>query len=169
MGGIYGADVHEVQVGFKHMGPRMEELNAIMAGEESGGFAFRGHVPERDGILSGLYVLEYMAKTGKSVSELLANLFEKVGPHFYHRRDVEFQAADRERIRQQVNNPGLDRLGEFPVRSSDSIDGRRLRFDDGWLAVRFSGTEPLLRIYAEASSPERVAALLDAAAEYLGV
>ena len=169
MGDIYGVDVHEVQVGFKHMGPRMEELDAMMAGEESGGFAFRGHVPERDGILSGLYVLEYMAKTGRSVSELLANLFQKVGPHFYHRRDVEFEAADRERIRQQVNNPGLDRLGEFPVLSWDSIDGRRLRFDDGWLAVRFSGTEPLLRIYAEAGSPERVTALLDAATEYLGV
>ena len=168
MGGIYGVDVHEVQVGFKHMGPRMEELNALMAGEESGGFAFRGHVPERDGILSGLYVLEYMAKTGKSVSQLLESLFRQVGPHFYHRRDIEFDAADRERIRQRVNNPALESLGGFAVVDSDSIDGRRLRFDDGWLGVRFSGTEPLLRIYAEAGSPERVTRLLDAAAEYLG-
>lgn len=169
MGGIYGVEVHEVQVGFKHMGPRMEELNALMAGEESGGFAFRGHVPERDGILSGLYLLEYMAKTGKSVSQLLENLFRQVGPHFYHRRDIEFDAADRERIRQRVNNPALERLGEFAVVESDSIDGRRLHFDDGWLGVRFSGTEPLLRIYAEAGSPERVTRLLDAAADYLGV
>ncbi|MYE42192.1 MAG: phosphoglucomutase/phosphomannomutase family protein [Chloroflexi bacterium] len=169
MGNIYGVYVHEVQVGFKHMGPRMDELNALMAGEESGGFAFRGHVPERDGILSGLYVLEYMAKTGKTVSELLENLFHLVGPHFYHRRDIEFDANDRERIRELVNNPVLDRLGDFPVVSSDSIDGRRLHFDDGWLGVRFSGTEPLLRIYAEASSPERVTGLLDAAQEYLGV
>ena len=169
MGGIYGVDVHEVQVGFKHMGPRMDELNALMAGEESGGFAFRGHVPERDGILSGLYVLEYMAKTGKSISDLLENLFRLVGPHFYHRRDIEFEANDRERIRDLVNSPDLDRLGDNQVVSSDSIDGRRLRFDDGWLAVRFSGTEPLLRIYSEASSPERVTGLLDAAAGYLGV
>ena len=169
MGGIYGVDVHEVQVGFKHMGPRMDELNALMAGEESGGFAFRGHVPERDGILSGLYVLEYMAKSGKTVSELLENLFRLVGPHFYHRRDIEFDASDRERIRGLVNNPALERLGNFPVVSSDGIDGRRLHFDDGWLGVRFSGTEPLLRIYAEASSPERVTGLLDAAQEYLGV
>ncbi len=169
MGGIYGVDVHEVQVGFKHMGPRMEELNALMAGEESGGFAFRGHVPERDGILSGLFLLEYMAKTGKTVSELLENLFRLIGPHFYYRRDIEFQADDRERIRNLVNNPDLKRLGDNPVVSSDSIDGRRLRFDDGWLAVRFSGTEPLLRIYSEASSPERVNSLLAAAAEYLGV
>ena len=169
MGGMYGVDVHEVQVGFKHMGPRMNELGAMMAGEESGGFAFRGHVPERDGILSGLYVLEYMAKSGGSVSELLANLFDRVGPHFYHRRDIEFEAGDRDRIGQLVNNPGLETLGPFPVQASDSIDGRRLRFDDGWLAVRFSGTEPLLRIYAEAGSLERVTGLLDAAQEYLGV
>ena len=169
MGGIYGVDVHEVQVGFKHMGPRMDELNALMAGEESGGFAFRGHVPERDGILSGLFVLEYLAKSGKIVSQLLRDLFQVVGPHFYHRRDIEFEAGDRERIRDLVNIPTLERLGNFPVVSSDSIDGRRLHFDDGWLGVRFSGTEPLLRIYSEASSPERVTSLLDAAAEYLGV
>lgn len=169
MGGMYGVDVHEVQVGFKHMGPRMDELGAMMAGEESGGFAFRGHVPERDGILSGLYVLEYMAKSGKTVSELLAGLFSKVGPHFYHRRDIEFEADDRERIWQLANNPDLESLGEFPITASDSIDGRRLRFSDGWLAVRFSGTEPLLRIYAEADSPELVSSLLDAAQEYLKV
>lgn len=169
MGGIYGVDVHEVRVGFKHMGPRMGELNALMAGEESGGFAFRGHVPERDGILSGLFVLENMAKTGKSVSQLLEGLFDKVGPHFYHRRDVEFAASDRERINQRVNDPGLERLGAYRVAASDSIDGRRLHFEDGWLGVRFSGTEPLLRIYAEASSPARVTGLLDAAVEYLGV
>jgi phosphomannomutase len=169
MGSIYGVDVHEVQVGFKHMGPRMDELNAMMAGEESGGFAFRGHVPERDGILSGLYVLECMAKSGKTMRQLLGELFERVGPHFYHRRDIEFESDDRERIRLLVNDSELKRLGAFPVVSTDSIDGRRLRFDDGWLAVRFSGTEPLLRIYAEAGSPERVASLLDAAQEYLKV
>ena len=169
MGNIFGVEVHEVQVGFKHMGPRMDELNALMAGEESGGFAFRGHVPERDGILSGLYVLEYMAKTGKTVSQLLENLSRLVGPHFYHRRDIEFEANDRERIRNLVSKPDLDLLGDNQVVSSDSIDGRRLHFNDGWLAMRFSGTEPLLRIYSEASSPQRVTSLLDAAAEYLGV
>ena len=169
MGNLYGVDVHEVRVGFKYMGPRMNELNALMAGEESGGFAFRGHVPERDGILSGLFMLEYMAKTGRTVSELLGNLFEKVGPHFYHRRDIEFEAADRERINQLVNDPSLSRLGEYRVESLDAIDGRRLHFEDGWLGMRFSGTEPLLRIYAEASSPELLSGLLDAAVEYLGV
>ena len=169
MGDLYGVDVHEVRVGFKYMGPRMDELNALMAGEESGGFAFRGHVPERDGILSGLFVLECMARSGKTVSELLSDLFEKVGPHYYNRRDIEFDAPDRERINRLVNDPSLSRLGEYLVESSDSIDGRRLHFHDGWLGVRFSGTEPLLRIYAEASSPEKLTGLLDAAVDYLGV
>ena len=169
LGRMYGVNVHEVQVGFKHMGPRMGELDALMAGEESGGFAFRGHVPERDGILSGLYVLEYMAKTGKSVGELLKDLFDKVGPHFYQRRDMEFKADDRERISNLVNDPSLDELGDSRVVASDRIDGRRLMFEDGWLAMRFSGTEPLLRLYSEAGSPERVTGLLDAAQGYLGV
>lgn len=169
LGTLYGIDVHEVRVGFKHMGPRMVELNALMAGEESGGFAFRGHVPERDGILSGLYVLEYMAKSGKPLSDLLEDLFRLVGPHFYHRRDIEFNSTEEDRIRNLLNDPNLSHLGEFAVLASDSIDGRRLHFEDGWLGVRFSGTEPLLRVYSEASSPERVAGLLDAAVGYLQV
>ena len=169
MGGLFGVDVHEVRVGFKNMGPRMSELDAVIAGEESGGFAFRGHVPERDGILSGLYVLENMAETGLTPSQLVERLFERVGPHFYHRRDVEFQAEDRLRIQELAANPDLERLGDFPVLDSDAIDGRRLHFADGWLAVRFSGTEPLLRIYAEADAPEKVGRLLDAASAYLGV
>ena len=169
MGSLYGVEVHEVRVGFKHMGPRMQELDALMAGEESGGFAFRGHVPERDGIVSGLYVLENMARTGRTVSDLLKNLFERVGPHYYHRRDLEFDPADRDRISGLVSSADLPTLGGIPVVSADSIDGRRFHFEDGWLGIRFSGTEPLLRIYAEASSPERVVELLDSAVEYLGV
>ena len=169
MGEMFGVDVHEVPVGFKNMGPKMDELDAIMAGEESGGFAFRGHIPERDGVVSGLLVLEYMAKTGRSPAQLVERLFDRVGPHYYHRRDVEFEPERRAAIQEKVNSPDLERIGEFEVRESDTIDGRRLRFDHGWLATRFSGTEPLLRIYAEADAPERVARMLDAAAEYLGV
>ena len=169
MGPMFGVDIHETPVGFKNMGPRMDELGAVMAGEESGGFAFRGHVPDRDGILSGLYVLEFMAATGKSPSQLMEYLFERVGPHFYHRRDIEFGPLERERIQGLVNDPGVTQLGEFQVVGSDAIDGRRWHFEDGWLATRFSGTEPLLRIYAEANSAEKVTRMLDSASAYLGV
>ena len=165
----YGVAVHEMKVGFKYIGPKFSELDALIGGEESGGFAFRGHIPERDGILSGLYVLEYMATTGKTPSELVQGLFDRVGPHYYHRRDVTFDAVQRDRITQRLSDSGLSELGGMPVRDADEIDGRRFRFDNAWLASRFSGTEPLLRIYCEAEDPETVTRLLDAAQEYLGV
>ena len=169
LGEAYGVDVHEMRVGFKNIGPKMTEVDALIAGEESGGFAFRGHIPERDGILSGLYFLEYMATTGDRPTRLLQRLIDKVGPHSYHRRDIAFQASDRDRILEMVNSPGLTEVAGIPVLDSDTIDGKRFHVDDGWLAVRFSGTEPLLRIYAEAANPELVTKLLDGAVSYLRV
>ncbi len=165
----FGVDVHEMRVGFKYIGPQMTSVNALIAGEESGGFAFQGHIPERDGILSGLLFLEYMARTGRTPSQLVEHLFEQVGPHHFHRRDVEFNPDDRQRIADLLADEGLAQLAGMPVISSDQIDGRRLHFANAWLASRFSGTEPLLRIYAEAESHEQMTALLDAAQEYLGV
>jgi phosphomannomutase len=165
----YDVGVHEMRVGFKYIGPKFSEVNGLIGGEESGGYAFRGHIPERDGILSGLYVLEYMAKTGKTPSQLVEHLFEEVGPHYYQRRDFSFNPQDRGRIQQLLRSPDLTELAGMPVRSSDEIDGRRLFFDNAWLASRFSGTEPLLRIYCEADSSQKVNQLLDAAAQYLGV
>lgn len=169
LGQKFGVDVHEMKVGFKYIGPKMSEADALMGGEESGGFAFRGHIPERDGILSGLYILEYLARTGKTPSQLVQHLFDQVGAHYYQRRDITFDPQDRDRIQERLDDPGLTDLAGMPVRDSDQIDGRRLIFDDGWLASRFSGTEPLLRIYCEARAPDQVSKLLDAAAAYLGV
>ena len=169
LGEAYGVDVHEMPVGFKNIGPKMTEVDALIAGEESGGFAFRGHIPERDGILSGLYFLEYMAITGDRPTRLLQRLIDKVGLHSYQRRDIAFQASDRNRILGMVNSPGLTEVAGIPVLDSDTIDGKRFHVEDGWLAVRFSGTEPLLRIYAEAANPELVTKLLDGAVAYLRV
>ena len=169
LGEAYGVDVHEMRVGFKNIGPKMSEVDALMGGEESGGFAFRGHLPERDGILSGLYFLEYMASTGDTPTRLLQRLTDKVGPHSFHRRDIAFKATDQERILEMVSAPGLAEIGGVPILDTDTIDGRRFHVEGGWLAVRFSGTEPLLRIYAEAATPELVTALLEGAMEYLGV
>ncbi len=166
----FGVEALDTPVGFKHIGPTFGDRDGLMGGEESGGFAFRGHIPERDGILSGLYILEFMAMTGKSPSQLVAELFSLVGPHHYSRRDVTFDPAAREYIQGRLASAeSLTDFGGFPVRSSDTIDGLRLFFDDGWLASRFSGTEPLLRIYCEAGSTALVEALLEAATEYLGV
>ena len=168
LGQKFGVEVYDMKVGFKYIGPKMAEVNALLGGEESGGFAFRGHIPERDGILSGLYLLEYMAQTGKSPSLLVEYLFEQVGPHYYQRRDLTFHPQARTQIEQRLYSQQLTELAGMRVRQSDSVDGRRLIFDNAWLASRFSGTEPLLRIYVEADRPEKVTALLDAAAAYLG-
>lgn len=172
LGEQFGVDVHEMKVGFKYIGPRMSEVDALMGGEESGGFAFRGHIPERDGVLSGLYILEYMAKTGSTPSQLVQHLLDQVGSHYYKRRDVSFDPQDRTRIEELqrgIGDGGLTEVAGLHVRQTDEIDGRRLVFDDAWLIIRFSGTEPLLRLYAEAGKPELVEALLDGAAEYLGI
>ena len=100
---------------------------------------------------------------------MVEGLFQRVGAHYYHRRDVVFRAEDRGRIEGLLASESLDQLAGMAIRGSDQIDGRRLIFDDAWLASRFSGTEPLLRIYAEAGTPEQLTALLDSAQEYLGV
>ena len=172
LGERFSVDVHEMKVGFKYIGPRMSEVDALMGGEESGGFAFRGHIPERDGVLSGLYILEYMAKTRSTPSQLVQHLLDQVGSHYYKRRDVSFDPQDRTRIEELqrgIGDGGLTEVAGLHVRQTDEIDGRRLVFDDAWLIIRFSGTEPLLRLYAEAGKPELVEALLDGAAEYLGI
>ena len=169
LGEIYDVPVAETPVGFKYICPIMLRENALMGGEESGGYGFRGHIPERDGILSGLTLLEYMAGTGKRPSELLEHLFSVVGPHYYQRRDVAFAAEVEERLRSRLESGKLGEVVGMPVVATDAIDGRRFVFASGaWLLVRFSGTEPLLRIYAEAESPEKVGALLDEAEAFLG-
>ncbi len=165
----FGVAIHEMQVGFKHIGPRFSQVDGVIGGEESGGFAFRGHIPERDGILSALYILEFMARTGRTPSQLVEELFSLVGPHYYRRRDVSFSPAARPEIQARLRSTALTELAGLPIRGTDEIDGRRLFFDQAWLASRFSGTEPLLRIYCEAESPALVDRLLDAASEYLGV
>ena len=170
LGEIYGVPVFDTPVGFKHLGPVMMRENALLAGEESGGYAFRGNIPERDGILSGLMFLELMVKTGKTPSELLSMLTDKVGPHFYDRWDVEFDPSQRETIQSKVRGARPVTLAGRRVQSIDTRDGVRFVLEDGyWALVRFSGTEPLLRIYAEAESLEEVATLLGEARTIAGV
>lgn len=169
LGEKYGVPVPEMPVGFKHIGPKFSAVDGLLGGEESGGFAFRGHIPERDGILSALYLLEYISTTGQTPAQLVQRLFAQVGRHYYQRRDLAFDPAARPEIQTRLQSGALTELAGLPVRSTDEIDGRRLFFANAWLAARFSGTEPLLRIYCEAESPEQVTQLLDAAADYLGV
>jgi len=166
LGEIYGVPVFETPVGFKYVGPIMLRENALIGGEESGGYGIRGHIPERDGILCGLLFLDLMRRTGKRASELISLLFSKVGPHYYDRIDLHMTPERRKELEGKIRRLELQELCGLKVRSADDLDGRRFKFEDGsWLLLRFSGTEPLLRIYAEASSPSLVAKLLEAGRE----
>jgi len=155
LGELYGVPVHETQVGFKFLGPKMMATDALIGGEESGGYGFRGHVPERDGILAGLYMLDFMARTGKRPSELLAELHAKVGPHFYDRLDLALKPQDRDRIWSRAEAARPDAIAGMKVTARDTTDGFRFTLGDrGWLLLRFSGTEPLVRIYTEVVGDE---------------
>jgi phosphomannomutase len=170
LGEIFSVPVRETPVGFKYVAPVMLNENALTGGEESGGYGFRGHVAERDGILSALYFLDLMVRTGKRPSELINYLYSKVGPHHFKRSDVEFEEDERQAILNRIKGSSPERIGGTKVAKSDTIDGFRFTLEDGtWLLIRFSGTEPLLRIYAESSTPERVENLIGFGMKLAGV
>jgi alpha-D-glucose phosphate-specific phosphoglucomutase len=170
LGEIYNVPVYETAVGFKYVAPIMQANNALIGGEESGGYGFRGHVPERDGILAGLYFLDLMLKTGKSPSQLIDYLYSKVGPHYYQRKDFTFLEDERQAITKRISNNLPQSIDGVKVAKIDTADGFRLILaDTTWLLIRFSGTEPVLRIYAESDSPSRVERLLELGRELAGV
>jgi len=169
LGELYGVPVHETAVGFKYLGPKMRETDALIAGEESGGYAFRGHLPERDGVLSGLYFLDLMARRGKDAAELVAELFQKVGPHYYDRIDIEMTPEERTRVESRLEGLRPEAIGGLRVTGSDRTDGLRFLLDGGgWALIRLSGTEPLMRIYTEVQQEDLVARVLRECQEMTG-
>jgi len=170
LGEIFNVPVYETPVGFKYVAPVMLAKNALVGGEESGGYGFRGHVLERDGILAGLYFLDFMLKTGKTPSQLLEYLYGKVGPHHYQRQDFEFPENERQAIIKRITDNPPHSLDGVKVAKLDTSDGFRfILADTSWLLIRFSGTEPLLRTYAESDSPARVERLLELGRKLAGV
>ena len=170
LGDLFSVPVYETAVGFKYVGPLMIAENALIGGEESGGFGFRGHIPERDGILSGLYLLDLMVGMNKKPSELIEYLYDKVGPHYYERTDFHFPPESREAIVQRLDQQKPSQIDNSEVTKIDTDDGFRFRLSDGsWLLIRLSGTEPLLRIYAESDSIAHVERLLEAGRELAGI
>ena len=174
LGKIFNVPVHEVKVGFKHVAPRMVAVNALIGGEESGGYSFftlreQIYMPERDGILSGLYFLDLMIKTGKSPSQLIDYLYSKVGPHYFKRIDIEFPEGKRQVITNRIKHNLPESIEGIKVKS-DTKDGFRfILADTTWLLIRFSGTEPVLRLYAESNTQARVERLLELGRELAGV
>jgi alpha-D-glucose phosphate-specific phosphoglucomutase len=169
LGELFNVPVIETPVGFKYVAPVMIQKNALIGGEESGGYGFRGHVPERDATLAGLYFLDFMVSTGKSPAQLLEYLFSKVGPHYYNRRDFHFPEEKRQSIINRIKQNKPSTIDGSKVAKFDTDDGFRFTLqDNSWLLVRFSGTEPLIRIYAETNSPERVERILNFGQELAG-
>ena len=161
LGKIYNVPVYETGVGFKYVAPKVLETNAIIGGEESGGYAFRGHVPERDGILAGLYILDMMVKLRAKPSQLLEVLFSKVGAHYYDRVDTAF-SGDRQTREQMILAAKPAALGGLRVLGLDTTDGFKFRLEDGgFLLIRFSGTEPIMRVYTETTYKEKVKEILE--------
>ncbi len=164
LGEIYGVPVYHTGVGFKFVAPKMLEVDAIIGGEESGGYAFRGNIPERDGILAPLFFLDFMVQTGKSPSQLLEYLYEVVGArYFYDRIDRYFSPEEGEAVRRRVKEARPKLLAGLQVTGLDITDGYKYSLEDGgWLLIRFSGTEPgLIRIYCETTHEDKVGALLE--------
>jgi len=165
---IYGTQAHETGVGFKFVGPKMTETDAVIGGEESGGFGFGMHIPERDGIASGLFLLDLWLSRDKRASEVLAELQALAGPSHYDRVDIRFAREGYDGVKTDT----LARLAdEAPTALAgqevvermalDTNDGFKFyRTDGSWLLIRFSGTEALLRVYVEARSPDDVESLL---------
>jgi alpha-D-glucose phosphate-specific phosphoglucomutase len=169
LGKLYNVPVYETGVGFKYVAPKMLETNAMLGGEESGGYAFRGHVPERDGILAGLYFLDMMVRLGQSPSELLTTLFNKVGAHYYDRIDTPF-TGDRKLREQKIIESKPTNIGGVKVTNLDTTDGFKFNLEDGgWMLIRFSGTEPIMRVYCETTHQEKVKAILEDGLRVAGI
>ncbi|CDE59723.1 phosphoglucomutase/phosphomannomutase [Fusobacterium sp. CAG:439] len=153
-----GVEVVETAVGFKHVGEAMRKFNPIIGGEESGGLSIQGHIPEKDGILANLLILEAMAYENKSLVDLQKELYNFAGCKFYNDR-IDKRLDNVEEIKPLLETyKNKASVGNFKVIKSDTKDGVKLYFDDNssWMLIRPSGTEPLLRIYFESDSKEKL-------------
>ncbi|MFP4288875.1 MAG: phosphoglucomutase/phosphomannomutase family protein [Bacteroidota bacterium] len=158
----YGLPLEFVKIGFKHICELMLTENILMGGEESGGIAVAGHIPERDGIYNGLVIWEAMVKTGKSLTDLLEEIYAITGIFAFERRDLRIPQKEKERIVFNCENDLYDSFGPYKVQRVETLDGYKYFFNDHeWLMIRPSGTEPVLRTYAESSTQEKALDILD--------
>ena len=158
----YGLTVHETPVGFNHIAEYMLKEDVLIGGEESGGISFLGHIPEGDGILMGLLLVEIVAQAKKTLSELVSDLLEDVGPAFYERRDMRLsRPVSKDRMVAHLINDAPKEIGGVQVGEVSTRDGvKYILTDNSWLLIRPSGTEPVLRVYAEGRTSDMVSALL---------
>jgi phosphomannomutase len=160
----YGLEHVEVPIGFKYISGIMADENedVLLGGEESGGIAIKTHIPERDGIWMGLTIWEFMAKTGKSLDELIEEVYAIVGPFAFERSDLHITDEKKNRIIEKCKKQAFNMFGKYQVKSTENLDGFKYFFDENrWLMIRPSGTEPVLRTYAEAPTLTEVRTILE--------
>ena len=171
----YGRKLHECPIGFKYIADLMMEREIVIGGEESGGIGYSRYLPERDGILNSLLLANVMAEEGKPLGQLVSDLQREFGPHFYGRRDLHIPEEVKQSAIQRARSEQTKRLGHYSVLKKEGLDGIKFFLDavsDGngaepWILFRASGTEPLLRVYAEAASPEMVEEVLSSAEAFV--
>ncbi len=165
----YGFEHETVKIGFKYICGIMLEEDVLVGGEESGGIAVKGHIPERDGIWMGLIIWEYMAKSGKSLDQLVDEVYELVGEFKFERNDLHISEQLKKEIVQNCENNKYSSFGEYEVKNITTIDGFKYYFNENeWVMIRPSGTEPVLRTYAESTTLEGARKILQACKETIG-
>ncbi len=148
--------LHILPIGFKHVSKLMTTGNILMGGEESGGIGITSYLPERDGLYIGLLVMEIMAKKKTTLSGLVRELFDEYGPFFYERHDLHVSEEKKQAIIRRASGGDFSRIAHYRVTGFNNLDGYKYHFEGGWILIRPSGTEPVLRIYCEADSVEKV-------------
>ena len=151
----YGLPLDVVKIGFKYICGIMVAEDVLVGGEESGGIAIKGHIPERDGIWMGLVIWEFMAKTGKSLRELIQEVYDITGTFWFERNDLKIDESIKQKVLENCKSNSYKSFGKYTVSRIDDLDGYKFFFDENtWMMIRPSGTEPVLRVYAEAATKE---------------
>ncbi len=158
----YGLPIEVTPIGFKYISEIMTKEDVLVGGEESGGIAVKGHIPERDGIFDGLLLYQFMTETGKTLKQLCEEVYEVVGRFVYERNDMHIENAKKESIIANAQGNKYANFGKYNFNRIETIDGVKYHLDNGgWILLRASGTEPLLRVYAEGNSKEEALDILD--------